>query len=197
MPTQARRSRSGAGDGTGKISWTPVTAEELPELSGLLTAIEHYDEPTEQHTLDELHPNFLRLGLHAAPPRRDTHDRRDDPQVAIQALEVFRLRQFDLVLIDLELGSFRALELIRRLRGQSDRVTDDEARTSAPIITIATHEALSDDDRESLTIADTMEAPLGIEEIVQRLHAVFASWRQANPDVPLADVAAVAANRAR
>lgn len=113
----------------------------------------------------------------------------------IQALEVFRLRQFDLVLIDLELGSFRASELIRRLRGQSDRAEGETARTTAPIVTIATHETLDVEDRAALAIADSMQAPLDIEEVVQRLHAVFAAWRQANPDAPLADASAAARAR--
>lgn len=113
----------------------------------------------------------------------------------IQALEVFRLRQFDLVLIDLELGSFRSLELIRRLRGLSDRATGEAPRTTAPIVTIATEESLDAADRDTLGIADAMKAPLNIEEVVQRLHEVFTAWRQANPDVPLA--VASAAARAR
>jgi two-component system copper resistance phosphate regulon response regulator CusR len=113
----------------------------------------------------------------------------------IQALEVFRLRQFDLVLIDLDLGSFRSLELIRRLRGQSDRAAGEAPRTTAPIVTIATQASLDAADREALGIADTMKAPLDIEEIVQRLHEVFVVWRQANPDVPLADASAAARAR--
>lgn len=113
----------------------------------------------------------------------------------IQALEVFRLRQFDLVLIDLELGSFRSLELIRRLRGLSDRATGEAPRTTAPIVTIATEESLDAADRDTLGIADAMKAPLNIEEVVQRLHEVFTAWRQANPDVPLADASAAARAR--
>ncbi|MGC4192188.1 MAG: hypothetical protein QM589_13635 [Thermomicrobiales bacterium] len=115
----------------------------------------------------------------------------------LQALEVFRLRQFDLILIDLDLESFRALELIRRLRGKSDRVPDRTPRTHAPIVTIASIEDLDETDRRSLDIADSMKAPIDIEDVVQRLHEVFAAWRQANPDALLADAASAAAARAR
>ncbi|MGC4105976.1 MAG: hypothetical protein QM753_06420 [Thermomicrobiales bacterium] len=116
----------------------------------------------------------------------------------LQALEVFRLRQFDLVLIDLDLESFRALELIRRLRGLSDRVSDDTPRTLAPILTIASVEDLDDVDRRALDIADAMKAPIDIEDVVQRLHEAFGVWRQANPDAQLADaVSASAASASR
>jgi ribosomal protein S18 acetylase RimI-like enzyme len=40
--------------GPAGIEWSPLVAEDLPALSGLLTAIEHFDEPSERHTLDEL-----------------------------------------------------------------------------------------------------------------------------------------------
>lgn len=116
----------------------------------------------------------------------------------LQALEVFRLRQFDLILIDLDLESFRAIELIRRLRGSSDRVADRTPRTLAPILTISSGDVLDEADRASLDIADCMTAPLDIEDVVQRLHEAFARWRQANPDALLADAAsAAAASRAR
>lgn len=36
------------------VQWSPLTREDLPALSGLLTAIEHYDEPAERHSIDEL-----------------------------------------------------------------------------------------------------------------------------------------------
>ncbi|HWK80749.1 MAG TPA: response regulator [Thermomicrobiales bacterium] len=116
----------------------------------------------------------------------------------LQALEVFRLRQFDLVLIDLDLESFRALELIRRLRGQSDRVADRTPRTFAPIVTISSFDTLDEADRMRLGIADSMKAPIDIEDVVRRLHETFAAWRQANPDALLADAASRdAASRAR
>jgi len=53
---------------------------------------------------------------------------------AIQTLEVFRLRTFDLAIVDASLSGLGAIELVRRLRS-----TDDTAatRTDIPIMLIA------------------------------------------------------------
>src|SRR5215204_4868240 len=55
---------------------------------------------------------------------------------AVQALEVFRLRSFDVMVLDADLGGIGALELVLRLRGRSDRTTASE-RTDIPILVIA------------------------------------------------------------
>ena len=55
---------------------------------------------------------------------------------AVQALEVFRLRSFDIMVLDAALGGIGALELLRRLRGRSDRAATAE-RTDIPILVIA------------------------------------------------------------
>ena len=55
---------------------------------------------------------------------------------AVQALEVFRLRSFDVMVLDAALGGIGALELLMRLRGRSDRATSAE-RTDIPILVIA------------------------------------------------------------
>src|SRR5918998_4009118 len=55
---------------------------------------------------------------------------------AMQALEVFRLRSFDVMVLDAALGGIGAVELLRRLRGRSDRATASE-RTDIPILIIA------------------------------------------------------------
>ncbi|MCC6792252.1 MAG: response regulator transcription factor, partial [Thermomicrobiales bacterium] len=52
----------------------------------------------------------------------------------IQALEVFRLRTFDLVLIDVAMKGMGALEVIRRLRLPG---AEDSPRTDIPILAIA------------------------------------------------------------
>ncbi|HEU0165750.1 MAG TPA: response regulator [Thermomicrobiales bacterium] len=106
----------------------------------------------------------------------------------LQALEVFRLRQFDLVLIDAGLRSFDALELMRRLRGTSSRSSDRTPRTKAPFVVVSEEpEPITHDEAATLGVAAVMSAPIELEEIVQRLHEVFAAWRQDNPDTPLAD----------
>lgn len=106
----------------------------------------------------------------------------------IQALEVFRLRQFDLVTLDWSLQSFDAMEFLRRLRGVSTRATGAEARTSAPVVVISEHPVeLSDADSEHLAVDRTLHAPLEIEDVVRKLHAVFEQWREAHPDARLSD----------
>jgi DNA-binding response OmpR family regulator len=56
---------------------------------------------------------------------------------ALQALEVFRLRDFDAVIVDSGIADLNALELIRRLRGASEGGQQDYPRTSIPILVVA------------------------------------------------------------
>lgn len=106
----------------------------------------------------------------------------------LQALEVFRLRQFDLVVLDWDLQSFDALEFLRRLRGVSTRSATTRPRTTAPVVLISEDPAhLDENDRSLLDVSRMLHAPLDIDEVVRELHAVFEDWRQAFPDVPLSD----------
>ncbi|HEV2074129.1 MAG TPA: response regulator [Thermomicrobiales bacterium] len=106
----------------------------------------------------------------------------------LQALEVFRLRQFDLVIIDWELQSFGAMELLRRLRGVSTRTSSAEPRTTAPVVLISEQPAdVPPEDIERLGIKRLLRAPLELDEVARELHAVFEEWRSAYPDVPLSD----------
>jgi ribosomal protein S18 acetylase RimI-like enzyme len=68
MPSRTARQLAGG------VSWTPLTAEELPELSGLLTAIEHYDEPVERHSVEELQEAYAE---HGADPAHNARLGRD------------------------------------------------------------------------------------------------------------------------
>jgi CheY-like chemotaxis protein len=80
---------------------------------------------------------------------------------AVQALEVFRLRSFDVMLLDATLGGIGALELIRRLRGRSDRATSTE-RTDIPILVIAASSSELDPDVAERAGADgVILAPIG------------------------------------
>ncbi len=106
----------------------------------------------------------------------------------LQALEVFRLRQFDLVVIDWSLQSFGALELLRRLRGKSSRDASATPRTTAPVVLIGeTPIELKASEQERLGVEAMLHAPLELDDVVRALHAVFDEWRAAHPDVPLAD----------
>lgn len=106
----------------------------------------------------------------------------------LQALEVFRLRQFDIIVVDWELRSFNALELIRRLRGISSRSEATIARTTAPIVVISEHPAdLAADDMERFEISRMLHAPLELNDLVPELHAVFEEWRERYPSLPMSD----------
>lgn len=108
----------------------------------------------------------------------------------LQVLEVFRLRRFDLIVIDRDLGTFDPIELIERLRGLSAHSSPGDVRTTAPIVIMASFDPdLSPEEQRRLGISAIMQAPVELEDVVQRLHQIFADWRAANPDAPLADEA--------
>jgi DNA-binding response OmpR family regulator len=106
----------------------------------------------------------------------------------IQTLEVFRLRTFDLVLLDAALGDLNAIEVVRRLRGRSVLGAAESARTDIPILLIAASaEELDAIDVAGAGVDGTLVAPLDLEALVPYLHGVVASWRAAHPDRPWAD----------
>ena len=106
----------------------------------------------------------------------------------LQAIEVFRLRQFDIVLIDAGLTSFAPLELIRRLRGKSNRSGVGEGRTTAPIVIVSdANNGFTADQTEDLGVVLMVSAPLELDDLVRSLHTVFEQWQQRYPDLPMAD----------
>lgn len=111
----------------------------------------------------------------------------------LQALEVFRLRQFDLVVVDGNMQSFDATEFLRRLRGISELDRGATSRTTAPALVIHTDSPdgteLGAGSTPELGIAATLVAPLELDDIVRMLHQVFEDWRRDHPDTPLADSA--------
>lgn len=109
----------------------------------------------------------------------------------LQALEVFRLRQFDIVAVDAAMQSFDALEFLQRLRGQSALASGDGPRTTAPAVLFGELPGQTID-QAALGIERVIQPPVELDEVVRQLHEVFAAWRQANPDVPLADAANLA-----
>jgi DNA-binding response OmpR family regulator len=54
----------------------------------------------------------------------------------LQFLEVLRLRTFDAVILDAELGDIAVTEMLRRMRGTSDRVLDGSPRSGMPVMVI-------------------------------------------------------------
>lgn len=108
---------------------------------------------------------------------------------AVQALEVFRLRSFDLALVDAALGGIGAAEMIRRLRGRSDRAGADTPRTDVPILLVADDPGRAGPAAEEADAA--LAAPLDLEDLVPHLHGVFAAWQRAHPGRPMADEVAL------
>jgi two-component system, OmpR family, phosphate regulon response regulator PhoB len=104
---------------------------------------------------------------------------------AIQTLEVFRLRTFDLAIVDVALSGLGGVELVRRLRS-ADK--DGATRTDIPILMIAgapgeiTTEAVRDAGADGLLLP-----PLELDELAAGLTTIVDQWRAAHPDRPYAD----------
>lgn len=115
---------------------------------------------------------------------------------AIQALEVFRLRSFDLVLIDAALAGVGGLELTRRLRGRSDRAASDRPRTDVPIMLVTGAAGTVTPEAAAAAGADAvLDPPLELEELAPRLFTAVAAWRATHPDRPWADATAMQKGR--
>jgi DNA-binding response OmpR family regulator len=106
---------------------------------------------------------------------------------AMQTLEVFRLRSFDIIVLDAALGGIGATELVRRLRGQSSRAAQAE-RTDVPLLVIAENAAEVDPELlRSVGETNILVAPIELEVLAEKLGAAVQSWRAAHPDRPWAD----------
>lgn len=107
----------------------------------------------------------------------------------VQTLEVFRLRSFDLVIIDAALPGLAAVELIRRLRGTDGGDPARASRTEVPILLIAEGDEIG---AAAVTAgADAvLMPPLELEAMIPMLHTTVQHWRLAHPDQPWADQAA-------
>jgi DNA-binding response OmpR family regulator len=109
---------------------------------------------------------------------------------AIQTIEVFRLRTFDLMLVDANLDGLGARELLRRLRGIGDR-PGLVPMTDIPIVVIAASEAeMSADEAEGLGADTIVYPPVELEDLGPFLLRTVLAWREGHPDRPWADVAA-------
>lgn len=107
----------------------------------------------------------------------------------LQALEVFRLRGFDLVLVDATLSGLGPLEVIRRLRLPA--IKAGAPRTDVPIIVIAGSESeMSAATATSAGADGILYPPIELEELIPHLFGVVDEWRAAHPGRPWADEAA-------
>ena len=111
----------------------------------------------------------------------------------IQAIEVFRLRTFDVVLLDLDVQGFGGAEILRRLRGtagKSTRSVVQPALTDAPIILVsADAEAMTEDQARQLGAEGLRVPPIELEQLIPYLFGVVDDWRDAHPGRPYADQA--------
>lgn len=106
----------------------------------------------------------------------------------LQVLEVFRLRQFDLIIVDYGLRSFNAEELMLRLRGNSSRIQEQVPRTLASVVVMCDEPVeIGQDMRQKMGIELILHAPIELDELVPELHRIFEEWRAANPDQPMSD----------
>lgn len=116
---------------------------------------------------------------------------------ALQTLEVFRLRSFDLALVDAGLAGLGGLELVRRLRGRGGREQVTTARTDVPVLLIAGAPGHVAPAEAVAAGADgVLDPPLDLEQLAPRLFGVVAAWRSVHPDRAWADAAANTKERA-
>ncbi len=104
----------------------------------------------------------------------------------IQALEVFRMRQFDLILIDAQIAGLPAVEIIRRLRGLSER--GSEGLTQVPVVVAGANPGRSERDAfERVAVEEFLDPTMELEEVALRLMDIVTLWRVTHPDEPWAD----------
>jgi DNA-binding response OmpR family regulator len=106
----------------------------------------------------------------------------------IQAIEVFRLRGFDLVIVDATLRGMDALEVVRRLRLPTP---DRPLGVDVPILIVAANANEMDAKAAALAGANrTLYPPIVLEELIPELFRAVLTWRQNHPGRPWADEAA-------
>ncbi|MDQ3694207.1 MAG: response regulator [Chloroflexota bacterium] len=112
----------------------------------------------------------------------------------VQTLEVFRLRSFDLVVIDAALTGISAIELIRRLRREPGDERPGVPRTDVPLLLIAESPT---DEAEAISagVSAVIVPPIDLEALLSLLHDTIHHWRHRHPNRPWADQMAQMSNR--
>lgn len=104
---------------------------------------------------------------------------------AIQTLEVFRLRSFDLAIIDAALSGLGAVELTRRLRSSD---ASGATRTDIPILMIAGGaDEISASSAREAGADGLLLPPIELVDLAASLFAEVDRWRAEHPDRPYAD----------
>lgn len=93
----------------------------------------------------------------------------------LQFLEVLRLRSFDAVIIDAGLGDIAVEEMLRRMRGTSDRVQEGAPRSAMPAMVIAgTPGEIALSTVLGAGGQGLLEPPLEIEDVSAAMNALLA-----------------------
>ena len=112
----------------------------------------------------------------------------------VQTLEVFRLRSFDLVVIDAALTGMSAIELIRRLRREPRDERTGEPRTDVPLLLIA-ESPVVEAKAVSAGVTAVIVPPIDLEALLSLVHDTIHHWRLRHPDRLWADQMAQISNR--
>lgn len=92
----------------------------------------------------------------------------------LQFLEVLRLRSFEAVILDAGLGDIGVGEVLRRMRGASDRVRTDTPRSEMPAMVIAGFPGEIDlSDVLTSGGQGLLEPPLEIEDVALAMKALL------------------------
>lgn len=113
----------------------------------------------------------------------------------LQAVEVFRLRSFDLVLVDTAVQGFGGAEVVRRLRRnqQAGGRVAAAPLTDVPILLISGAPGeLGEGDAIAAGADGLLTPPIELADLIPYLFDVVDRWRVAHPDRPWADTAAQA-----
>lgn len=101
----------------------------------------------------------------------------------IQAIEVFRLRSFDLGIVDAQLAGLGAAEVMRRLRGGPEPWA---WLTDVPVVAVAEDAAAADHLKDAPFDA-VFVAPIDLDDLAVALMRLVRVWRAAHPARPLSD----------
>ena len=105
---------------------------------------------------------------------------------ALQALEVFRLRTFDLIIVDAALQGLGAKEFLTRLRG-NQRSTGAPLSERPAIVIAESSREMTETEAIDAGAIGIVYAPFEIYDLALALFTTVRSWRDAHPNAPWAD----------
>jgi len=105
---------------------------------------------------------------------------------ALQALEVFRLRTFDLIIVDAALQGLGAIEFLTRLRSRQ-RATGETLSDRPAIVIAESSREMTEAEAVDVGAVGIVYAPFEIDELALALFATVRAWRDAHPEADWAD----------